>query len=298
MATIRAAASQVPLSTAAFLAGTAVAVAALLVGPGAPGQSLQLVGLVVLVVVFGLPHGALDNWLARDRGLFSSPLGWLGFNLAYLGLAAAVVAFWWALPGPALAGFLLLSAWHFSGDWRDALPLWARVGAGLALVSLPALFHPEAVSSIFGALSGQSGQVLAGSVGAIAYAVLALLVVIIVRAIRDGQWRVVLELSAVGLLAALAPPLVFFALYFCLLHSPRHLGHTLADAPRPARPAMLRSAAAYTLATLVLAGAVAWLLWPVTTGDELVLKLVFIGLAALTVPHMLLVDSRPTRRGG
>ena len=94
-----------------------------------------------------------------------------------------------------------------------------------------------------------------------------------------------LEPAVLLMAAAALPPLLYFCLYFCLLHSPRHLVSIMVNhgASRSLATAML-----FTLLSLVLAG-IAWLLLPLPGIDDKTISVLFIGLAALTVPHMLVL---------
>jgi len=89
-------------------------------------------------------------------------------------------------------------------------------------------------------------------------------------------------------LAFVAEPLVYFALYFCALHSLRHLAGLFREAPASEQGRLWRMTFVYTVATVVLAG-VLLALWSHLPIDTLILQLVFIGLAAVTVPHMMLM---------
>ncbi len=269
----------------------AAGVALLVSGPASLALpfALQAALLVVAVVVLGLPHGALDSWIARRAGLYERPLGWIGFNLAYLGLALVLVAGWWLFPAVALIFFLSISAWHFAGDWRPALPAWQSLGAGVALLGLPAVFHPQAVSEIFSVLSGPNAPAVARGLQLVGLASMAVLGPIILLAAYNNERAVAIELALVAMLSFAAPPLVYFALYFCLLHSPRHLRATFRRAPVVERSAMIGQAVAYTLATLVLAGLGAAFFLPSGKLPEIAVQTLFISLAALTVPHMVLM---------
>lgn len=101
---------------------------------------------------------------------------------------------------------------------------------------------------------------------------------------------VALEVGAIWVAAALLPPLLAFVAYFCLLHSQRQVTETLAVSPR--RKDALWSAAAIMVVSLCGAVLGLALLAARAPGDVTgaVLQTVFIGLAALTVPHMLLVQ--------
>lgn len=82
-------------------------------------------------------------------------------------------------------------------------------------------------------------------------------------------------------------PLLYFTVYFCLLHSPRHLFETARSIGLSSLVSIARAAAPIVIATLVLA-AVLWRLLPGASLDAQLLQIVFIGLACLTIPHMLL----------
>ena len=286
------------LHTPAFLGAAALlALAWLVTGGGAAGAPVVLT-LGALVLVLGLPHGALDLWIAaRQRrwgreGRFT-PGGALRFHAEYLALAALTVAAFWAAPVVALAGFLALSLWHFADDWR-ALPAPLRLGCASVTVLAPTLFRPEEVGAIFEAMTGADGLTVLVPlarpfIGGVLGAVIAAALVADRRAGAEVVGLVVLALAL--------PPLAFFAAYFVMLHAPRHVLRQH-GAARGRRGRLLL--AAYTLAALLLvAGAGAWL----ARGEglaltEVALRAVFVGLAALTVPHALLIEADRRAAGG
>jgi len=276
--------------TVVFLTlGTAASLWLALDGAAGSGGGLVLV-LAIAVAVAGLPHGALDPWVARRAGLWRTRVGCAAFHVAYLALASAVLLAWHWAPGLSLAVFLAISAWHFAGDWREHLPAWARALAGAALLALPAWRWPNEVADAFGLLSGVSGASIASTLATLAPWLALGMVGAALLALRRSA-RAALELIAIALLALLLPPLLYFIVYFCALHSPRHLRLAAAGAAPDARRRMGQVALLYTALSL-LAAAVVWLGLPAVGTQDWsadLLRLVFIGLAALTLPHMLVV---------
>ncbi|MFP4125779.1 MAG: Brp/Blh family beta-carotene 15,15'-dioxygenase, partial [Alphaproteobacteria bacterium] len=104
-----------------------------------------------------------------------------------------------------------------------------------------------------------------------------------------------LELATLAALAAAAPPLVYFIAYFCGLPSPRHFVETLDQLGLGWKRGI---EAAWPLTALTLAFAAVAFAVLVVSGVRLetaTVEVVFIGLAALAVPHMLLVERFWTR---
>ena len=96
-----------------------------------------------------------------------------------------------------------------------------------------------------------------------------------------------------GLLAAMfaaLPPLTAFALYFVGVHAPAHTAALIRNPARAPRVRDHRSAALLAMpitALTLLIGAALWPLYGGAVPDRL-LALTIQGLAALTLPHMLL----------
>jgi Brp/Blh family beta-carotene 15,15'-monooxygenase len=267
----------------------AFAVAALLMfWPDLISPTLQIYGLAVLVIFLGLPHGALDPWVAESVGLSQTTLQSVLFNVVYLFIAALVVLTWVWLPVTSLLVFLVISAWHFSGDWERDSNRLLRLGVGALLILMPIAFHTENVAFIFTQLSGEGGGTLAHQLAIPAWATIVAMVLLIDVAIIKQKWCSALEYAGLLVLAYAASPLIYFALYFCLLHSPRHLAGLLRGAKPQERPRLFRMAVVYTLLTLILITTL-YFLWSDLPTDSLILRLVFIGLAAVTVPHMILI---------
>ena len=265
----------------------------------AVSRTTLVISLAIAVVLTGLPHGALDPFVAWRAGLWRTRLGFVAFHLGYMGTALAVMGLWQLAPGASLGGFLAISAWHFGGDWQPELGAWMRPLSGLALLSLPAVAAPAEVSAIFALLSGDQGRVLAGWLSELAPWLAVITAGLALRVLPRSP-ATAIELVVAGALALLLPPLVFFLVYFCALPSPRDLRLAARAADSRQRRRMAVVALVYTALTVV-AGAVAWY-WlagdaaSANAPDAQLLKILFIGLAALTWPHMALIFLSERRR--
>jgi Brp/Blh family beta-carotene 15,15'-monooxygenase len=251
-----------------------------------------LVILAVLVAVVGLPHGALDPLVARKAGLWRNPSGLACFLGAYLLLAAIAGMVWAWAPKFSLAAFLAYSFWHFSGDWRDWLSRGWRLCAGATVICAPSLLYPELVAEYFSVLTGEEASALVRVLQWLAIPALAGTIFSAARCIRTRP-AVAAELAVLAVSAFALPPLIFFLLYFCSLHSPRHLIDTV-QGMNPATATA--TAAGLTLLTVGL-GALFFVLSPSAQIDQRLLQITFIGLSVLTVPHMILIEYYATQVG-
>jgi Brp/Blh family beta-carotene 15,15'-monooxygenase len=262
-----------------------VVAASIGIGPGAP---LILALLVAGVVILGLPHGALDPLVATQLWGARQSFTMIRFLLLYTATAAICATIWMIVPNAALIGFLAGSAYHFGSDWDGRSTVWGQSAFGIAVVSVPTLCNANKVEEIYKQL-GVSVALQIVTVSQVV-AVVAVMVALFAASYRS-KFRIsnLLELSTVIVGALVLPPLLFFTCYFCLLHSPRHLMQTARTLSLRGVQDIARAAAPTVLATLGL-GTGLWIFLPGSIFSQKVIQLVFIGLAALTAPHMLLTE--------
>lgn len=254
-------------------------------------QGVLFVVVAILVAVVGLPHGALDPLVAWKAGLWRDPLGLARFIGAYLLLAALAGLLWVWAPEFSLAAFLAYSVWHFSGDWKDWLPRGWRVCVAATVICGPSLFYPELVVGYFSTLTGKDATALVSVLQWLAIPALAGTISSVARCSHTRP-VVAAELAVVAVAALALPPLIFFLLYFCGLHSPRHLIDTVQGMSRTTATA---TAAGLTLLTIGLGALVFVLSADSPQFDQRLLQITFIGLAVLTVPHMILIEHYAAR---
>jgi beta-carotene 15,15'-dioxygenase len=64
---------------------------------------------LALILLVGIPHGALDNFLLQKNSTLTN----LKFHLFYSGAVVAYLIFWFIFPSVSLIIFLLISSYHF-----------------------------------------------------------------------------------------------------------------------------------------------------------------------------------------
>ena len=250
---------------------------------------------LLFVVLIGLPHGAFDGAIANHLGAGRSLAEAAKFITSYCAAAGLVIAIWIMFPAVTLTLFLIISMVHFGrGDAlaksRPVFMMQVLLHGGLPIFGI-IYFQQTSVIPLFDALTnGDSNLALLTS--NIMVPVMGLMAFVYgLMAFRDASLRArFAEFTLLAVVFAFLPPLVSFALYFCIIHTGRHMRriwHVLASSS--SQKALYRQAAGFTLASWIVGGAA--FLW-LETGDldAALLQVVFIGLAALTVPHMILVD--------
>ena len=262
------------------------------------------------VVVIGLPHGAFDGAIAFFLGFGRNRTAMTGFLVMYLLLAGLYALVWSGLPVFALAAFLVMTILHFgNGDIQHLAPVWDGrashilnvcqmiVHGGMVVIVLP-FFHPDEVVRLFVVLAGDGAEVVMAAlypglgvwlVAAAIYALAGL-----TSRGRTAYRAAFAELAGLGLAIWALPPLAGFAVYFCVVHSRRHFASIWASLQtRISRRLIVISGAVLTVLSWAM-GAGLYFSQTLSggfTSDEAFVRSVFILLAALTVPHMLLVDT-------
>jgi Brp/Blh family beta-carotene 15,15'-monooxygenase len=102
--------------------------------------------------------------------------------------------------------------------------------------------------------------------------------------VQRAPW-VTVEYALLVATALVTPPVIYFVIYFCALPSPRHFLLT-ADQLDLTLLQGLSAAWPILVATLAITAPLLAVFTP--TFEPATLQIVFIGLAALTVPHMIL----------
>ncbi len=255
---------------------------------------LNLIALLAVVFI-GLPHGAMDGALAIHLGWMKHPTQAILFLLAYVGLAAMVVGLWFLSPTLAFLIFLAISMFHFGrGDivprTKDHQLSEVLMRGGLVLAGI-SLFHYSEVDVIFQSLIGSNTEFVWMFLQAIGVLTLILIPVTILSKSANERRSAIVEVAGLLVLFSIAPPLLGFAIYFCCIHSVRHFSHmgTLLKSTLQ-QFQITRTTVVFSLMT--------WAVMLLIVADQsssiglepALLQVIFIGLAALTVPHMILVD--------
>jgi Brp/Blh family beta-carotene 15,15'-monooxygenase len=252
-------------------------------------SQVELIVVASLIVLLGIPHGALDTIFARQLYGIQTLGGWLRFALIYLLLSASVVGFFMLAPSGFLIGFLLISMLHFSGDPAGGTPWMARALYGGAIIVLPTLLYAGEITRLFALLVGiDSASLVTPFLRLLAWPWLIIFVLAAIQRLTK-DWLTALEMGAVALLAVLAPPLISFTVFFCAMHSARHILRTINYSDNSSLGLIL-GAMSLPMLGVLLASATAWHFLDGMPINGAIIQLVFVGLAALTVPHMALVE--------
>ncbi len=253
---------------------------------------------IAAILLIGVPHGGLDGAVARRIGWPSGLMPWLGFHLAYIALATLVGVVWWLFPLSSLVIFLLISALHFGASdiadiGSDWLP-WITHG-GLVCIVIPSL-QATSVEPIFAVLAGVTNAdlIMTGISTLFMPWAFCFIGYCGFTYFKPQYRKPLISLMVLVGLASILPPLISFALYFCLWHSRSHMLRLWRSLAPLERSRSLREASSYTVLAWISLGIIFYLLKG-AAADSLV-QITFIGLAALTLPHMLLVDFADSKK--
>jgi len=239
---------------------------------------------LALIALGGIPHGALDPILAKNARIYSTTYGFIIFICTYSFIGILTALFWIKSPFIGLSLFILISVYHFS---RDQVSQMQGIPYATLILALTVWFWPAEVEQIFkGLIFGEDPKYIITVIHFAGYfAVLSLLL-----DIKNWNSQILFDLLMLLFLAVFFPPLIYFSLYFVFIHSARHIRHEFTLLDRETQGLAVKNMVTYSGLTILLA--VTAYGWFSSNQDitDLHFKILFIGLAAITVPHMLLIE--------
>lgn len=257
---------------------------------GALSFEVQAIILSILMLVLGLPHGALDHKIAEATGLVDTRRKLILFFAGYLLLSIVGFIFWVTFPLASLLFFLLISAWHFGSDFSkfSSSNLFSII-PGIALLTTPFVFYQNDVSQIFSIFVEESNALSLSVIGHyMAYIFIPLSIIFATLKLKiplNDRFEFIVTLSA-GLFL---PPLIFLVVFFCLSHSLKHLSELYFTLNFKTIRAFFYALFPLTVLSYIFLGLIA-LNYSGASSAALSLKSVIILLSVLTIPHMLIVE--------
>ena len=287
---------------------------------------VQVVPFAISVLLFGLPHGALDHLVpARLDPRISIRRSITTVVALYAVLGGATALLWSARPVAGFAVFIAVTWFHWGqGDlWLDRALRGVRASRADAVLTvavrgalpmlLPLVSHPQdyagvlrSTTSLIDPTSAGDPDVLSSVPLRTACAVLLAALIaahLLVRRRRGEPLRTtIVEIAVLAAFFSTVPSVLAVGLYFTFWHAVRHIirleliepdgraGLERGDLLRPLLR-FLRDALPVTLCAIALLGALALTLHDAGLGTYLLL------IAALTTPHTAVVVWMDRRRG-
>jgi len=249
---------------------------------------IQLVLLLATVTIIGIPHGYFDFLVAKK--LFSKYSYWLQkFIITYLSISFVYLLIWVLSPAFALIAFLLMAIYHFGQEETEDIHDKSKlllISLGSVPVIAPILFQTNEVFSLFNILLNQKIAFPNFSLIVKYLYIFLLAIIILIKSKKLFPLYTLLMINFIYL-----SPLISFILYFCFHHSIRHYLQSLSDRNLFPKLISIKNITIFFMILTILftTGSIYLLsIYSSFSLEEIVIKYIFISLACLTLPHLIL----------
>jgi len=262
---------------------------------------------LLLILSIGVSHGALDNQKGKRLIKLYNIKNSYFFYLIYSVIGLTIIIFWLFFPTISLIIFLIIASYHFGKEDIEFLIKNKNVSnlilfslKGSLIIVAPLMFHFNETINIFKLLLIQNdnfflflefiefNQILS----------LALLTSFLVNIYYFiNNFKIInilifIDFISIVILNYYLSPLVAFTIYFCFLHSFRHSISLINELDKNnfknGAYIFIKRAMPLTILTAVIYAISLYFLSNYYQLSDAILKVIFIGLASLTFPHILL----------
>ena len=260
-----------------------------------------------LILSIGVSHGSLDNVKGGKLLKIFECKNIYIFYLVYILIASIVIVIWLIIPSVSLIIFLIVASLHFGKEDTHFLISensyyyqFLFFLKGLLVILAPMYFHFEDTISIFKLLLIDN-EFFYTTLNFIEVNNLMLLgimlstlsnVLLFIKEFEIKKFTIFLDYFSILIINYYFSPLVAFTIYFCFLHSVRHsitlMHESDKNSLKNGLKIFIKKSIPLTVATAFLCLIGLYLLNNSYNLDSSILKVIFIGLASLTFPHILL----------
>ena len=262
---------------------------------------------LLLILSIGISHGSLDNLKGRKLFQIFKVKKFYIFYLAYILIAIIVIILWILIPYVSLIIFLMVASYHFGKEDTQFLIIensyynqFLFLLKGSLIVFAPMYFHFEETISIFKLLFIENENFynfldLIESKKILLYCIILSTlanILLFTKNFELKKFTIFLDYFSIIIINYYFSPLVAFTIYFCFLHSVRHSISLIYELDRDdlgnGFKIFVKKALPLTIITAIFCAIGLYLLNNTYNLESSILKIIFIGLASLTFPHILL----------
>ena len=262
---------------------------------------------MLLILTIGVSHGSLDH--VKGKKLFNilNIKKISIFYFSYTLMAISVIIIWIIIPSVSLMIFLLVASFHFGKEdtqflisensYFNQLLFFLK---GLLIILAPMFFHFNETITIFKFLLVDN-EIFYSTLEFIEVnkilpigIILSTLscVYLFLRKFEVKKFVIFLDFFSILILNYYLSPLVAFTIYFCFLHSIRHSITLIYEIDKNdfknGLKVFSKKVLPLTILTAIFCLIGLYLLNNKYDFNSSILKIIFIGLASLTIPHILL----------
>ena len=262
---------------------------------------------LLLILSIGISHGSLDNLKGRKLFQIFKIKKFYIFYLAYILIAIIVIILWILIPYVSLIIFLTVASYHFGKEDTQFLIVensyynqFLFLLKGSLIVFAPMYFHFNETISIFKLLFIENENFynfldLIESKKILLYCIILSTlanILLFTKNFELKKFTIFLDYFSIIIINYYFSPLVAFTIYFCFLHSVRHSISLMSELDRDdlgnGFKIFVKKALPLTIITAIFCAIGLYLLNNTYNLESSILKIIFIGLASLTFPHILL----------
>jgi len=262
---------------------------------------------LLLILIIGVSHGSLDHIKGRKLLKIFQINNIITFYTSYFLLAVTIIILWVLLPTVVLIAFLIVASFHFGKedtqfliDNNSYLNQFLFFLKGSLVILAPLYFNFNETVSIFKLLLienesfYQSLSIIENNNFLIIGIVLSALssIILFFKKFELRKFTIFFDYFSIIIINMHFSPLIAFTIYFCFLHSIRHSISLITELDKESlRNGLLvfiKKATPLTILTAIFCLIGLYFLNNNYNLDSAILKLIFIGLASLTFPHILL----------
>jgi Brp/Blh family beta-carotene 15,15'-monooxygenase len=260
-----------------------------------------------LILIIGVSHGAYDHIKGRSLLKIYNINNIFIFYLSYILVGLIVIFTWFVTPSISLLIFLIFASFHF-GKEDSQFILKNRsiaysiffVFKGLLIVTAPLYFNFVETINIFKLLLIENENFyryldwIESKNILITLISLSFLVNILLTIVnfKISNLTLLLDFASILILNYFLSPLVAFTIYFCFLHSIRHIIAIVNEVNNinfyDGLKEFIKKASTLAIVTVILFILALTISYNYFEINDAILKIIFIGLASLTFPHILL----------
>ena len=260
-----------------------------------------IVFCLFLILVLGISHGALDNIKGKKLLRLFGYKSIISFYLIYILISLMIIVFWLVFPNTVLLLFLIVASYHFGKEdtvfsikRKFLISECLFFLKGSAVILTPLLLQRDATNEIFKILNFNvfESQIFSDQL-LILLLFLSFISSMYISKKKNTNLKgiMIMDFLSLIILNFFLTPILAFTLYFCFLHSIRHSITLICELDKSFKSGLKKfigKAIPLTLATGVIFLFAIYLLNNFYMLDEAIYKVIFIGLASLTFPHILL----------